>query len=520
VLRACAKSSPDVRGQRQPVTQARTRGGRAAHHHVRVAWAVSRPERTITISARAAVGADRADAAPSSKPQGPEAHRRPRARVLACRARHHRGEDGGGCRALPVDGIPEIPPIRDADCGRTLPGAAGCDELPDPVVRGRRLASARSAPTARAGRNRDRPLWRETAQAIRDMVVRGAPAIGCAAAYGLALATTSGEELRAGTEHAARFPPHCRQSALGGRASLGCPAAHVRDVEGRGGPVARGGPRRLQGDRTPRRGAGPRWQGDPHSLQRGRAGNRRVRNCPWRGPGGARGGKEVRRLRRRDAAVVAGRPPDCLGAPADGIPVHDPARRRRGVAAGKRQGRMRGGRRRPDRAHGDTANKIGTYPWRSPPRRLRCPFFVAAPTSTIDLRAQSGGDIPIEERPPAEVTHLAGSRVAADGVQVFNPAFDVTPARYISAIVTERGVARAPYERSVPALAPGRKTCPKRDSLTLAPGPARSRVPFRARRRDPPCLPGRSKPESEEISDVTQWSGQAENSTASRKATS
>ncbi|HYV67044.1 MAG TPA: S-methyl-5-thioribose-1-phosphate isomerase, partial [Myxococcales bacterium] len=100
--------------------------------------------------------------------------------------------------------------------------------------------------------------------------------------------------------------------------------------------------------------------------------------------------------------------------------------------------------------NGDTANKIGTYPLALAAHAASVPFYVAAPISTVDLRAAAGGDIPIEERGADEVTHLAGSRVAAEGVRVFNPAFDVTPARLISAIVTERGVARAPYE---PALA-------------------------------------------------------------------
>jgi len=105
--------------------------------------------------------------------------------------------------------------------------------------------------------------------------------------------------------------------------------------------------------------------------------------------------------------------------------------------------------------NGDTANKIGTYPLALAAQAASVPFFVAAPTSTIDLRAQSGGDIPNRGAPAGRGDTPCGSRVAADGVQVFNPAFDVTPARYISAIVTERGVARAPYERSVPALAAG-----------------------------------------------------------------
>ena len=73
----------------------------------------------------------------------------------------------------------------------------------------------------------------------------------------------------------------------------------------------------------------------------------------------------------------------------------------------------------------------------------------------MDLRAASGSEIPIEQRPAQEVTHLGGARVAAEGVQVFNPAFDVTPSRFITAIVTERGVASPPFEASLQALACG-----------------------------------------------------------------
>src|SRR5216683_6178527 len=99
--------------------------------------------------------------------------------------------------------------------------------------------------------------------------------------------------------------------------------------------------------------------------------------------------------------------------------------------------------------NGDTANKIGTYPLALAAQAAGVPFFVAAPTNTVDLRAAGGAEIPIEERAASEVTHLAGQRIAPEGVQVFNPAFDITPARYIAAIVTERGVARAPYEASL-----------------------------------------------------------------------
>jgi methylthioribose-1-phosphate isomerase len=80
------------------------------------------------------------------------------------------------------------------------------------------------------------------------------------------------------------------------------------------------------------------------------------------------------------------------------------------------------------------------------------PFFVAAPLSTIDFSLATGAEIPIEERDPREVTHLAGQAVAPGGVPAWNPAFDVTPAANVSAIITERGVARPPYEESLATL--------------------------------------------------------------------
>jgi methylthioribose-1-phosphate isomerase len=103
-------------------------------------------------------------------------------------------------------------------------------------------------------------------------------------------------------------------------------------------------------------------------------------------------------------------------------------------------------------ANGDVANKIGTYSVAVLAKENNVPFYVAAPISTLDLKLASGDLIPIEERPAAEVTHLYGKRVAPEGIQVANPAFDVTPARYVTAIVTEKGVARAPYEESLRKL--------------------------------------------------------------------
>ncbi|TNF25252.1 MAG: S-methyl-5-thioribose-1-phosphate isomerase [Deltaproteobacteria bacterium] len=102
--------------------------------------------------------------------------------------------------------------------------------------------------------------------------------------------------------------------------------------------------------------------------------------------------------------------------------------------------------------NGDTANKIGTYMVATLCARHGVPFYIAAPTSTVDLQIPDGAAIPIEERPAEEVTGVFGKPIAPIGVKAFNPSFDVTPAELIAGIVTEHGVARAPYEESLPAL--------------------------------------------------------------------
>mgnify|MGYP000047148690 CR=1 FL=1 len=104
-------------------------------------------------------------------------------------------------------------------------------------------------------------------------------------------------------------------------------------------------------------------------------------------------------------------------------------------------------------ANGDVANKIGTYSVAVLAREHGIPFYVAAPMSTVDFRVATGKDIPIEMRDEREITHFAGKRVAPPGVGVWNPAFDVTPARLVDAIITDRGVARPPYTESLAALA-------------------------------------------------------------------
>jgi methylthioribose-1-phosphate isomerase len=103
-------------------------------------------------------------------------------------------------------------------------------------------------------------------------------------------------------------------------------------------------------------------------------------------------------------------------------------------------------------ANGDVANKIGTYSVAVLAKENGVPFYVAAPISTLDLTLESGDQIPIEERDASEVTRLAGVPIAPEGIAARNPSFDVTPERYVTAIITERGIARAPYRESLRGL--------------------------------------------------------------------
>ena len=103
-------------------------------------------------------------------------------------------------------------------------------------------------------------------------------------------------------------------------------------------------------------------------------------------------------------------------------------------------------------ANGDVANKIGTYPVAVLAKQHEIPFYVAAPWSTLDLKIPDGSHIPIEQRDPAEVTHIGGMRMVPEGVSVFNPAFDVTPNSFVTAIITDRGVAMPPYTESLRKL--------------------------------------------------------------------
>ena len=125
------------------------------------------------------------------------------------------------------------------------------------------------------------------------------------------------------------------------------------------------------------------------------------------------------------------------------------------AAALMRQGRIQAVIVGADRiaANGDVANKIGTYGVSILAKEHNIPFYVAAPWSTLDLATAHGDLIPIEQRSATEVTHSNGKQMTPHGVAIENPAFDVTPAKYVTAIITERGVLRAPYEQSIQAMA-------------------------------------------------------------------
>jgi methylthioribose-1-phosphate isomerase len=310
----------------------------------------------------------------------------------------------------------------------------------------------------------------ETARAIREMVVRGAPAIGCAAAYGLALAAREAaqaanperafsaavEELRAARPTAVNLRWALERLARKRAALLQAGGSHAGVADA----LLEEAHQVLAEDLAACRAIGknganlvPEGSGILTHCNAG--------GLATSGYGTALGVVRAALESGKKCAVYADETrPWLQGARLtawellqDGIPVTLlPDVAAASLLASGKVGCVVVGADRIAR-NGDTANKVGTYPLALAASAAGVPFFVAAPISTVDLRAATGHDIPIEERDAEEVTHLAGARIAADGVSVFNPAFDVTPARLITAIVTERGVARAPYESALATLA-------------------------------------------------------------------
>ena len=298
--------------------------------------------------------------------------------------------------------------------------------------------------------------WEQVAYGIREMVVRGAPAIGVAAAYGVALAARGVAGL-ADLEPAIAGLAATRPTAVnlvwalermrragaqaadrGGALLAEAQAIHAEDVEMCAAMGRHGGPLLPQGGTV-------------------------LTHCNAGALATAGAGTALAVIREgwrlgRVAGVLADETrPFLQGArltawelARDGIPVTVITDNMAGhlMQRGQVDAVVVG----TDRvaANGDVANKIGTYTVAVLCARHGIPFYVAAPSSTIDLGTPTGAEIPIEQRPSAEVTHVGDRQLVPDGVPVLNPAFDVTPAELVTAIITERGVVRAPYG---PALA-------------------------------------------------------------------
>ena len=308
----------------------------------------------------------------------------------------------------------------------------------------------------------------EVARAIKTMVIRGAPAIGVAAAMGIALGMRSSNttgtqklaaefykvcELMAATRPTAvnlfwaidrmkhAFAAAAEAGAIGG--------PDQRSSRPRGSDDPRRRRRELPGDGRVRRRRRAGRRAHPDALQRRRARHGRLRHGARRHSGRRRAGQARHGVCRRDAAVSPGRAADGVGARARRHSDHGHHRQhgRRADAPGQVNFVVVGADRIA--ANGDTANKIGTYGVAVLAREHQIPFYVAAPLSTIDLKTPDGQHIPIEERNAREVTHVGGSQLVPDGALVWNPAFDVTPHQLIAGIITERGIFRPPYTESL-----------------------------------------------------------------------
>lgn len=305
------------------------------------------------------------------------------------------------------------------------------------------------------------------AAAIKRLAVRGAPAIGAAAAYGLVLAAknimarSSREDFIAGVEIAARELAATRPTAVNLRWALDRLIKRLYAVEA----VDPGALYDI-------------LLGEAHAIYREDVADNRKMGCYGQelipdgarilthcnagalataGYGTALGVVRAAREAGKAVSVYAGETRPLLqGARLtawellrEGIPVTLITDNMAGylMAKGKVDLVIVGADRIA--ANGDVANKIGTYSLAVLAEKHGLPFYVAAPVSTIDMSLTSGGEIPIEERDPAEVTHMAGRPLAPVGVNVWNPAFDITPHHMVTAIITDRGIVRATYRENL-----------------------------------------------------------------------
>lgn len=314
--------------------------------------------------------------------------------------------------------------------------------------------------------------YEEVAEAIKKMVVRGAPAIGVSAAMGLALGAkqsvgTSVADLEDDFEFMCDVMSKTRPTAVNlfwaierMRAAFKREKARTRNVEEIKGDLVDEALRIFQEDIDANRSIGrhgaPLIPDGATVLTHCNAGALATAGDYGTALGVIRGardaGKRVAVIADETRPFLQGLRLTAWELAKDNIPVT--------VITDNMAGHvMKGGKVDcvvvgADRiaANGDTANKIGTYMVAVLAKENNIPFYVAAPISTLDLSLSSGEQIPIEERDPREITHLGDYQLGPNGVAVYNPAFDITPNRLITAIITNKGVARAPYSDSLQAL--------------------------------------------------------------------
>jgi methylthioribose-1-phosphate isomerase len=317
------------------------------------------------------------------------------------------------------------------------------------------------------GREEDFPCRtvRDVIQALQEMVVRGAPAIGVTAAYGCLLAAGEvegagpgwGEILRGKLEDLARARPTA--------ANLRWAVERMRAVWDAAPDADIARLRTLwqeEAQRIQREDVAINWQMGHHGAKLLEDGDRVMTHCnagalATAGCGTALGviraalgqGKRIEVVANETRPFLQGARLTAYELNLERIPVRVACDNAAGLLMSR--GLVNKIIVGADRiaANGDVANKIGTYGLAVLAREHGIPFYVAAPLSTIDLQTPTGREIPIEERPEQEVTHVGGTRIVPSGVKVYNFAFDITPHALVTAIVTERGVLMPPYEQSI-----------------------------------------------------------------------